>query len=77
MIKDSININRPLLEGSGEAEWDKWEMTKAIELLRIPESIATPCSVKAWGSFLVPPHLEIPNWNIKFFFNSSNSSLLS
>ena len=52
-------------------------LRETFRLLRIPESIATPCSVKAWGSFLVPPHLEIPNWNIKFFFNSSNSSMLS
>jgi len=34
------------------------------------ESMATPCSVNTRGAFLVPPQLDVPNWNIKL----SNSS---
>jgi hypothetical protein len=29
------------------------------------ESIATPCSVKAYGSFLIPPQLEVTNCDFK------------
>jgi|GEM_PF-6027636 len=35
-------------------------------LLSTPDSIATPCSVKTLGSFLVPPQLDVPKWNFKF-----------
>lgn len=42
-------------------------LRETFRLLRIPESIATPCSVKAWGSFLVPPHIEIPNLEYQVF----------
>lgn len=41
-------------------------------LRRTPESIATPCSVKALGSLRVPPQLDIPKWN----FKSLNSFLV-
>jgi hypothetical protein len=27
--------------------------------------MATPCSVKAWGSLRVPPQLDVPFWKIK------------
>ena len=42
------------------------------------ESIATPCSVKALGSVRVPPHLDLPNWNLKSLNSASvNRSMKS
>jgi len=38
--------------------------------LRTLDNMATPFSVKAYGSLRVPPQLDVPKWNIKFF-NSS------
>jgi hypothetical protein len=38
----------------------------ALLLLSALESMATPCSVNALGSFLVPPQLDVPKWNFKF-----------
>jgi hypothetical protein len=38
----------------------------AVLLFKMLDSIATPCSVKAIGLYLVPPHLEVPNWLLKF-----------
>jgi hypothetical protein len=46
---------------------------KARLLRRIPESIATPCSVIARGSFRVSPQLDVPKWNFKLL----DSSLVS
>lgn len=34
-------------------------------LLRMPEIIATPCSVKAMVMYLVPSLFDIPNWDVK------------
>jgi len=34
----------------------------ALSLFKTPESIATPCSVKTNGNFLVPPQLDVANW---------------
>jgi hypothetical protein len=38
----------------------------ARSLLRTLDNIATPCSVNARGWYLRPPHLEMPNWHLKF-----------
>jgi len=37
------------------------------------DSIATPCSVKALGSARVPPHLDLPKWNLKSLNSASVS----
>ena len=37
----------------------------AVSLLSKPDSIATPCSVKAKESFLVPPLFDVANCDIK------------
>lgn len=37
----------------------------AVSLFKMLESIATPCSVKALGSFLVPPQLDVTFCDIK------------
>jgi len=34
--------------------------------LKMFESMAEPFSVKAKGNFRVLPHLDVPNWKIKF-----------
>lgn len=46
----------------------------AVSLLSKPGNMANPCSVNAYGIFRVPPHLEIPFWNIKSVLSFSNSS---
>ena len=38
----------------------------AVGLCKTDDSIATPCSVNAYGNERVPPQLEIPFWNFKF-----------
>ncbi len=38
----------------------------AILLFKTLDNIATTCSVKAKGIYLVPPQLEVPNWLLKF-----------
>jgi len=46
----------------------------ALGLFKTLESMATPCSVKAYGWYRRPPHwLEVPKWNLKL----SNSCFLS
>jgi hypothetical protein len=35
------------------------------------DSMATPCSLKALGSVRVPPHLDLPNWNLKSLNSAS------
>lgn len=42
-------------------------------LFRMPDSMATPCSVKAKGIFLIPPQLDVTICDFKF----SNSALFS
>ena len=45
----------------------------ALLLCKTPESMATPSWVNAKGKYRLPPHLEVPKWNLKF----SNSSFVS
>ena len=46
----------------------------AVSLLSTEESVATPCSLKAYGSFLLPPgfhsELDVANCDIKFSYSS-------
>jgi len=38
----------------------------ARSLYKTLDSIATPCSVKAYGAYRRPPQeLEVPKWNLK------------
>ncbi len=45
----------------------------AFSLLKTEENMATPCSVNAYGSFLIPPQLDVTICDFKledsFFVN--------
>ena len=44
----------------------------AVSLLRRPESIDTPCSVKTYGRYRSPPlDFEMPFWHFKDFAHAS------
>ena len=46
----------------------------AVSFLKTAESIATPCSVNAYGKYLLPPFVfVVPKWNL----NAENSSVES
>ena len=45
----------------------------AVSLLSTLDNIATPCSVKAEGDFLVPPQLDVTFCDIKFLNSFSDN----
>jgi len=75
---DKSSISNRISPNTARGDQHEFRRLGKIFPFKIPDSIATPCSVKAMGKYLEPPQLEVPNWDLKLLYSSFvNSNIKS